>query len=62
MDGVLSPELQALREAAADKIAREVVEALRERPHQRGSAWPLELFLPLAKEYLRLRRDHDQTT
>jgi hypothetical protein len=39
---------------AALKIAREVVETFRERPWQKGSAWPVELFLPLAKEYLEI--------
>ncbi len=39
---------------AALKIATEVVETLRVNPHQKSSAWPLELFVPLARDYLRL--------
>ena len=39
---------------AALKIAQEVVETIRINPHQRNSAWPLEMFVPLAREYLRL--------
>lgn len=41
---------------SALKIANEVMDAVTINPHLKSAAWPLELFVPLARDYLRMTR------
>ena len=47
---------------AALKIANEVMDTMTINPHAKASAWPLDMFVPLARDYLRMvARDHADT-